>query len=94
MTSFSITMSTGPSGGFPSPFTMVEVADRDVKITNPDKVFFTTRGETKLDLVHYYLAVGDKIMRAVGGRPQLLQRFPDGASGKSFFQKRVPKGAP
>ena len=73
---------------------MVEVADRDVKITNPDKVFFTTRGETKLDLVHYYLAVGDKIMRAVGGRPQLLQRFPDGASGKSFFQKRVPKGAP
>ncbi len=77
-----------------SPFTMVEVAGRDVKITNPDKVFFTTRGETKLDLVHYYLAVGDHIMRAVGGRPQLLQRFPDGASGKSFYQKRVPKGAP
>lgn len=77
-----------------SPFTMVEVADREVKITNPDKVFFSKRGETKLDLVHYYLAVGDQIMRAVGGRPQLLQRFPDGASGKSFFQKRVPKGAP
>lgn len=77
-----------------SPFTMVEVADREVKITNPDKVFFSKRGETKLDLVQYYLAVGDQIMRAVGGRPQLLQRFPDGASGKSFFQKRVPKGAP
>ncbi|MEM7286854.1 MAG: non-homologous end-joining DNA ligase [Actinomycetota bacterium] len=78
----------------PSPFTMVEVAGREVKITNPDKVFFSKRGETKLDLVEYYLAVGDQIMRAVGGRPQLLQRFPDGASGKSFFQKRVPKGAP
>ena len=77
-----------------SPFTMVEVAGREVKITNPDKVFFTTRGETKLDLVNYYLAVGDRIMAAVGGRPQLLQRFPDGASGKSFYQKRVPKGAP
>ena len=77
-----------------SPFTMVDVADREVKITNPDKVFFSKRGETKLDLVHYYLSVGDQIMRAVGGRPQLLQRFPDGASGKSFFQKRVPKGAP
>lgn len=73
---------------------MVEVAGRDVKITNPDKVFFSTRGETKMDLVQYYLAVGPRIMDAVGGRPQLLQRFPDGASGKSFFQKRVPKGAP
>lgn len=77
-----------------SPFTMVEVDDREVKITNPDKVFFSKRGETKLDLVRYYLAVGPQIMAAVRGRPQLLQRFPDGASGKSFFQKRVPKGAP
>ncbi len=77
-----------------SPHTMVEVAGREVKLTNPDKVFFTRRGETKLDLVDYYLAVGDAIMAAIGGRPQLMQRFPDGASGKSFFQKRVPKGAP
>jgi DNA ligase D-like protein (predicted polymerase) len=57
-------------------------------------VFFSKRGETKLDLVQYYLAVGDQLLDAIGGRPQLLQRFPDGASGKSFFQKRVPKGAP
>ena len=77
-----------------SPFTMVQAGDREVKITNPDKVFFTKRGETKLDLVNYYLAVGDHIMAATQGRPQLMQRFPDGASGKSFFQKRVPKGAP
>ncbi len=77
-----------------SPFTMVAAAGHEVKITNPDKVFFAKRGETKLDLVHYYLAVEAQIMAAVGGRPQLMQRFPDGASGKSFFQKRVPKGAP
>lgn len=77
-----------------SPFTMVQAGDREVKITNPDKVFFTKRGETKLDLVNYYLAVGDHVMDATQGRPQLMQRFPDGASGKSFFQKRVPKGAP
>jgi len=73
---------------------MVQAAGREVKITNPDKVFFSKRGETKLDLVNYYLAVADPLMAAIGGRPQLMQRFPDGASGKSFFQKRVPKGAP
>jgi DNA ligase D len=72
----------------------LEVAGRVVRVTSPDKVFFTKRGETKLDLVEYYLAVGDKMMSAVGGRPTMLQRFPDGASGKNFFQKRVPKGAP
>lgn len=77
-----------------SPFTMVQVGDQEVKITNPDKVFFSKRGDTKLDLVHYYLAVGEPIMACLRGRPQLLQRFPDGAGGKSFFQKRVPKGAP
>ncbi len=60
----------------------------------PDKVFFTKRGETKLDLVDYYQAVEEPLMRRMGDRPTLLQRFPDGASGKSFFQKRVPEGAP
>ncbi len=72
----------------------VEVAGRSVRVTSPDKVFFSRRGETKLDLIDYYLAVADEMMQAVGGRPTMLQRFPDGASGKSFFQKRVPKGAP
>jgi len=72
----------------------LEIDGRTVRITNPDKVFFSKRGETKLDLIEFYLAVGDAMMPIVGGRPALLQRFPDGASGKSFFQKRVPKGAP
>ena len=73
---------------------MLEVDGREVRVTNPGKVFFSARGETKLDLVEYYLAVAAPLMRAMGGRPVLLERYPDGASGKSFFQKRVPKGAP
>ncbi len=71
-----------------------EIAGHDLKISSPYKVFFSKRGETKLDLIDYYLAVEEPIMASMGGRPTLMQRFPDGASGKSFFQKRVPKGAP
>ncbi len=73
---------------------VLELAGREVTISSPDKVFFTKRGETKLDLVRYYEAVAGPLMATMGGRPTLMQRFPDGASGKSFFQKRVPKGAP
>ena len=72
----------------------LEVAGHTVRITSPGKVFFEERGETKLDLVGYYQAVSDPLLRAMGDRPTLMQRFPDGASGKSFFQKRVPNGAP
>ncbi len=71
-----------------------EIAGHAVSISNPDKVFFSKRGETKLDLIDYYMAVAEPLMATMGGRPTLMQRFPDGASGKSFFQKRVPKGAP
>jgi DNA ligase D len=73
---------------------LLDVDGREVRVTSPDKVFFPKRGETKLDLVRYYLAVAEPFMRVVGGRPLLLERYPDGARGKSFFQKRVPKGAP
>jgi DNA ligase D len=73
---------------------VVEVAGRSVPVSSPDKVFFSERGETKLDLVQYYLAVGGPLMRAAGGRPTLMQRFPLGAEGSSFFQKRVPDSAP
>jgi DNA ligase D len=72
----------------------LEVAGREVPLTSPDKVFFSERGETKLDLVRYYLAVAEPLMRAAGGRPTLMQRFPHGAEGSSFFQKRVPDSAP
>ena len=73
---------------------MLELAGREVRITSPDKVFFRERGETKLDLVRYYAAVAEPLMRAMGGRPVLMQRFPQGAGGPSFFQKRVPDNAP
>ncbi len=68
---------------------VLEVAGRAVRITNPGKVFFPERGETKLDLARYYLAVSEAITATMGGRPVLLQRFPNGVNGSSFFQKRV-----
>ena len=73
---------------------VVEAAGREIPITSADKVFFPQRGETKLDLVRYYQAVEEPLLRAMGGRPVLMQRFPGGAGGPSFFQKRVPKNAP
>jgi DNA ligase D len=70
------------------------VAGREVTVSSPDKIFFPGRGETKLDLVGYYLAVAEPLMRTMGGRPVLMQRFPKGAGGPSFFQKRVPENIP
>ena len=72
----------------------VEVAGRTVTVSNPTKVFFPEHGYTKLDLVRYYVAVGDAVMRQMRDRPVMLQRFPDGVGGNSFYQKRIPKGAP
>jgi len=72
----------------------LDVAGQTITVSSPDKVFFAERGETKLDLVRYYLEVAEPLMRAVGGRPTLMQRFPHGAGGSSFFQKRVPENAP
>jgi len=72
----------------------ISVAGRQVSITSPDKVFFTARNDTKLDLVNYYVAVEDAVMRQMLDRPVLLQRFPNGAHGSNFFQKRIPDGAP
>ena len=74
---------------------IVESIDgRDVSISHPDKLLFPDRGETKLDLIRYYQAVREPLLATMGGRPVMLQRFPSGAGGPSFFQKRVPKNAP
>ena len=70
------------------------VDGHEVRLTNPDKVLFSERGETKRDLVDYYLAVAEPFLRCMRGRPVLLQRFPNGADQPSFFQKRVPANAP
>jgi len=73
---------------------MVEVGERHIKVTNPAKVFFPAIGLTKLDLVEYYLAVGEGALRGVRDRPTVLKRYPDGVDGEMFFQKRVPKSRP
>ena len=73
---------------------VLTVAGHEVKVSSPEKVFFSGTGETKLDLVHHYLRVDEALMRAMGGRPTLMERYPEGAGGPSFFQKRVPKGTP
>jgi DNA ligase D len=57
-------------------------------------VLFAERGETKRDLVEFYVSLAEPLMRTMGGRPLLMQRFPKGAGGPSFFQKRVPDSAP
>ena len=72
----------------------LHIAGHTVTVTSPEKVFFTARQETKLDLIEYYLSVGDAVMRQMYDRPVLLQRFPNGAHGSNFFQKRIPEGAP
>ena len=82
----------------PSPFTEIEVDDRVVKVTNPDRVYFPALDgqpeATKLDLVEYYLAVGPGIVNALFERPCMLHRFPKGLAGDKVHQKRVPHGAP
>lgn len=73
---------------------ILTIDGREVRISSPDKVFFPERGETKLDLVRHYLSVAEPLMRTMGGRPLLLERYPNGATGSSFFQKRIPDTAP
>ncbi len=73
---------------------VLEVAGREVVITNPDKVFFPRASYTKLDLVRYYAAVAEGALRGIAGRPIVLKRYVDGAEGEPFFQKRAPEQRP
>jgi bifunctional non-homologous end joining protein LigD len=73
---------------------LLRIGDREVSISNPDKVYFPDTGYTKLDLVNYYLAVGEGALRGVRARPMALKRFVDGISGEAFFQKRAPDNRP
>jgi bifunctional non-homologous end joining protein LigD len=66
----------------------------EVAISNPRKVLFPEAGYTKLDLVQYYLAVADGALRAAGGRPNVLVRYPNGTKGEFFYQKRAPESRP
>ncbi|HXM58218.1 MAG TPA: DNA polymerase domain-containing protein [Candidatus Dormibacteraeota bacterium] len=73
---------------------VIEVAGREVTITNPQKVYFPRTGHTKLDLVQHYLATAEGALRGVAGRPMALKRFVNGAEGEAFFQKRAPEKRP
>jgi DNA ligase D len=77
-----------------SPAIEVDTGQHTVRVSNPDRVYFPELGLTKLDLVNYYLSVGDGIVRALRERPCMLHRFPDGLAGEKVHQKRVPHGAP
>jgi DNA ligase D len=90
--------------------TIVDAGGRELRVSNPDRVIFPPADDsaavTKLDIVNYYLAVGDGIMRALDRRPTTLERWPKGVhpgivvstreqgGGDAFFQKRIPRGAP
>ena len=72
----------------------VVAGPHEVAISNPQKVLFPQPGYTKLDLVRYYLAVSDGALRAAGGRPNMLVRYPNGIEGEFFYQKRAPRSRP
>jgi DNA ligase D-like protein (predicted polymerase) len=73
---------------------IVLAGGREIAISNPDKVLFPEPGYTKRDLVRYYLSVADGALRAAGGRPNVLVRYPNGVTGDFFYQKRAPASRP
>src|SRR5262245_48026022 len=73
---------------------ILEIGDREVPITNPDKVFFPARGYTKLDLANYFMAVGEAALKGVARRPVVIKRFVNGIDEEPFFQKRAPASRP
>ncbi|MEU4797761.1 non-homologous end-joining DNA ligase [Streptomyces sp. NPDC023327] len=72
----------------------IDTGERTVRLSSPDRVVFPERGFTKLDVARYLVAVGPGILRALRNRPTTLQRYPDGAAGEFFYQKRAPKNHP
>ena len=89
-----------------TPAVELEVRGRTVRVSSPDKVYFPELGLTKLDVVQYFVSVGDGILGALLDRPTTLERWPKGvfegaklatrmdSTGDAFYQKRVPQGAP
>ncbi|MFE0170820.1 non-homologous end-joining DNA ligase [Streptomyces sp. NPDC059002] len=72
----------------------IDTGERTVRLSSPDRVIFPERGFTKLDLAEYFVAVGPGILRALRNRPTTLERYPEGVTGESFYQKRAPKNLP
>jgi bifunctional non-homologous end joining protein LigD len=78
----------------PTKKTVLEVAGREVSVSNPDKVYFPRTGHTKMDLIQYYLAVSEGALGGVVARPMALKRFVNGVEEEAFFQKRAPEKRP
>jgi len=74
--------------------TKVRIEDRELELTNLDKVFWPVEGYTKAHLLHYYAAVGPYLLRHISGRPLVMHRYPEGIRGPSFYQKECPDYAP
>jgi bifunctional non-homologous end joining protein LigD len=73
---------------------VLRAAGRELRLSNPGKVFFPEPGLTKLDLANYYLECEEAVVRHLRERPTVLKRWVDGVEGEPFFQKRVPQSAP
>src|SRR4051812_47906041 len=71
------------------------VAGCEVRITHPDKLYFSAQTKlSKLDIVRYYLSVAPGALAGIRDRPIVLKRFVDGAEGEAFYQKRAPSSRP
>jgi bifunctional non-homologous end joining protein LigD len=77
-----------------SEYELIDAGGREVRISNPGKVFFAERGITKRDLVDYYLRLAGPVINQLRDRPTVLKRFVNGAGAEPFFQKRIPETAP
>ncbi len=78
----------------PTPATTIEVEGREIRVSNPDKILFPENGVTKMELVEYYLTVGEAVLIGCRDRPTIMHRFPNGVDGEPFYQKRVPSQRP
>jgi bifunctional non-homologous end joining protein LigD len=74
--------------------TVVQVGDREVSVSNPDKIYFPGLGLTKLDLIQWYQGLAAPVLTGVQGRPMGLKRYVDGIEGEAFYQKRAPANRP
>jgi bifunctional non-homologous end joining protein LigD len=74
----------------------VEVAGRELKLTNLDKVLYPEAGFTKGEMVDYYARVAPVLVPHLNGRAVTLRRFPEGVDDldAAFFEKRCPKHRP
>jgi len=87
-------LSIGHPVGAMAKHATIDAGGRELRLSNPEKIFFPARGITKLDLARYYLELAESVINHLRDRPTVLKRYVDGAASDPFFQKRVPESAP